>query len=584
MKAALAALCVLLAAGALAADPAKVLRLASFDIETLDPHQIDDDPSSQVAAAIFEGLYNWDYLASPARLAPVGAAALPEVTDDGRTWTMRLQPGILFTDDPAFNGKPRELTADDIVYSMKRVLDPTLKRGGSPSVTDIVIGARAVVDAAVKGGGRFDYDRPIEGLRALDRYTVQIRVSEPNYPIIEGFITAPAVAREVVAAAGGDIRTRTVGTGPYKLREWLHGSRVVLEANPAYRPVRFPESSDPRDAALVKSMQGVMLPQIGVIEINIIDEEVTRLLQFDRGKLDYVVLTAAVANRQIEGGKLKPEYVSRGVTRHVYPEPFLFQLYFNMRDPVVGGMDVPHIALRRAMALALDLDELVRVVYATQAMPANQLVPPRVAGHDPSLPPKPAFDPATANALLDKFGYAARDDAGYRKLPDGKPLSITLTLRTGGVSRETQTLVKKNMDAIGIRMEFRLSPFQELIKETHAGNYQMYSSGYGGTPSGYAELSQFYSRSSPTVNATRFSFPDYDRAYETFLRSPGGAAQIASAAKMSAIARVYAPSIPMIFRLENDLVQPWLKGFAPQVFDTYWKYLDIDLDKQRAAR
>ncbi|MEP6942026.1 MAG: ABC transporter substrate-binding protein [Betaproteobacteria bacterium] len=584
MKAALAGFCLLLATGAFAADPAKVLRLASFDIETLDPQQIDDDPSSQVASAIFEGLYNWDYLASPAKLAPVGAAALPEITDDGTTWTMRLQPGILFTDDPAFNGKPRELTADDIVYSMKRVLDPTLKRGGSPSVTDIVIGARAVVDAAAKGGARFDYDRPIEGLRVLDRYTVQIRVSEPNYPIIEGFITTVAVAREVVAAAGGDIRTRTVGTGPYKLREWLHGSRVVLEANPGYRPVHFPESSDPRDAALVRSMQGVMLPQIGVIEISVIEEEVTRLLQFDRGKLDYVVLTAAVANRQIEGGKLKPEYVSRGVARYVYPEPFLFELYFNMRDPVVGGMDVPHVALRRAMSLALDLDELVKVVYATQAMPANQLVPPRVAGHDPSLPPKPEFDPVIANALLDKVGYAARDAAGYRKLPDGRPLAITLTLRTGGVSRETQTLVKKNMDAIGLHMEFRLSPFQELIKETHAGNYQMYSSGYGGSPSGYAELSQFYSRSSPTVNTTRFSFPDYDRAYETFLRSPGGAAQIAAASKMSAIVRVYAPSIPMIFRLENDFVQPWLKGFAPQVFDTYWKYLDIDLDKQRAAR
>src|ERR1700687_1812628 len=93
MRVALALVCMLAAIGAwAAADPAKVLRLAVFDIETLDPQQIDDDPSSQVAAAIFEGLYDWDYLASPARLAPISATALPEIADNGKTWTMHLQP------------------------------------------------------------------------------------------------------------------------------------------------------------------------------------------------------------------------------------------------------------------------------------------------------------------------------------------------------------------------------------------------------------------------------------------------------------------------------------------------------------
>ena len=118
---------------------------------------------------------------------------------------------------------------------------------------------------------KFDYDRPIEGLRALDRYTLQLRLTEPNYPIIHDNLIRGAVAREVVEAAGGDIRARPVGTGPYRLREWKHGSRIVLEANPGYRAIRFPESSDPAHAALVRSMQGKTLPQIGVVEISIID-------------------------------------------------------------------------------------------------------------------------------------------------------------------------------------------------------------------------------------------------------------------------------------------------------------------------
>ena len=76
-----------------AADPGKVLRLASPDIETLDAQQYADDPSFQVLMAIFEPLYEWDYLASPPKLSPLTAAADPEVTDGGRTWTIRLKKG-----------------------------------------------------------------------------------------------------------------------------------------------------------------------------------------------------------------------------------------------------------------------------------------------------------------------------------------------------------------------------------------------------------------------------------------------------------------------------------------------------------
>src|SRR5712664_1161751 len=125
-----------------------------------------------------------------------------------------------------------------------------------------------------------NFDTPIEGLRALDRYTLQLRLNGVDYPSIRdllGFV--PASAREVVEAAGGDIRTRAVGTGPFKVREWKRGSRLVLEANPNYREVKFPESSERSNAALVGSMKGKRLPQIGVVEINFIEEEITRLLQ-----------------------------------------------------------------------------------------------------------------------------------------------------------------------------------------------------------------------------------------------------------------------------------------------------------------
>jgi ABC-type transport system substrate-binding protein len=559
-----------------AADPAKVLRIASPDIDTLDPQQYSDDPSFQVLMAIFEDLYEWDYLASPPRLSPLTATEAPEITDGGKTWTMHLRRGILFTDDPAFKGKPRELTADDYVYSYKRWLDPNGRRGGNPILTDLIIGARPVVDAARKSG-RFDFDRPIEGLRALGRYTLQIRLNEPNYPQLRDLLAfVGAVAREVVEAAGTDIRVRAVGTGPFKLREWRRGSRIVLEANPRYRGLSFPASDNPAHAALERSMRGKTLPQIGVVDIAVIDEDLPRLLEFEQGRLDYIALRGEVANRLVENGKLKPAYASRGVAYYVYPEPFAFSIYFNMADPALGGMQKERIALRRAMAMGLDVTELLKIVYAGQALPANQMVPPGVGGYDPNRSAKSLYDPAAARTLLDRFGYRKSGNGGYRTAPDGKPLKLTLSQRTGAVSREVETLWKKNMDAIGLAMDFNLAPFQEIIKALEKGQFQLYYGGFGGSPSGSAELIQLSAKQPQRVNVTQFRLPEYDRALDDFVRSDNDAEQIAAARRMSDIALAYMPQLPAAFRLESNFVQPWVRGFSPMVFSSYWKYLDLD--------
>ena len=570
-----------LAFAAHAADPAKVLRIAQYDIDTLDPQQYSDDPSFQVIMAIFEPVYEWDYLSPTPKLSPLTAAAPAEVTDGGRVWTIRLKRGILFTDDPAFKGKPRELVAEDYVYSYKRWLDPNGRRAGNPILTDLILGARPVVEAAKKAG-KLDFDAPIEGLRALDRYTLQIRMREPDYPNLRDMLSfCGAVAREVVEAAGPDLRARAVGTGAYRVKEWKRGSRLTLEANPGYREAYFPESDRKEDAELVRSMKGKRVPLAGTVEVNFIDEELTRLLLFEQGGLDFVQLRGEIATRLLADGKVKPEYAARGITRAVIAEPFLFSLYFNTKDPVVGGMTNERIALRRAIALGWDADTLIRIVLAGQAIPANQMVPPGVGGHDPELPVKSLYDPATARALLDRFGYDKRDADGFRRAPDGKRLTLTLSLRTGGVMREVQTLWKKNMEAIGLRTEFNVAPFQEIIKDLEKGKFQMYQGGFGGSPSGYNEHSQLHGRQPQRVNTVQFANAEYDRAAEAFLKSPSDEEQLAAARTMSAIARTYMPLLPVYFRLESNYVQPWLQGFRPGVFSSYWKYLDIDLARRK---
>ncbi|MEO6928503.1 MAG: ABC transporter substrate-binding protein, partial [Casimicrobiaceae bacterium] len=371
-----------------AADPHKVLRLSYNDIASLDPQQGTDIYSTRIASQIFEALYEFEYLATPSRVIPNTAQALPSISADGKTWTITLRKGIHFTDDAAFKGKPRELVAQDYVYSLERAMDPNLRNGGDPALSDELVGAHEVADAARKPGGKFDYDAPIAGLRATGRYTLQLQLAQPDYTMLERLAGLPAmaVAREVIEAAGVDVMTHPVGTGPYHLVEWKRASRVVLDANPHYRTLSFPSSNDPQQAALVASMRGKALPQVGRVEISIIEESQPSILAFEQGSLDLLGLGGNDIRAVFEGNHLKPALTRRGVTHVRYATPYLTFTYFNMKDPIVGGYGNAQIALRRAMTMGFNVDEMIRVLFAGNAQVANQLLPPGSSGFDPSLP------------------------------------------------------------------------------------------------------------------------------------------------------------------------------------------------------
>ena len=143
----------------------KVLRYPFEVSETgFDPAQLSDLYSRIVTAHLFEGLYRYDHLARPFKLKPCTAAGMPEVSDDFRVWTVRVQPGVYFQDDAAFKGKRRELVAEDYVYAYKRYFDPRWKSPALASLSELkMLGMAAVRDAAVKGKQAFGYDTTVEG-------------------------------------------------------------------------------------------------------------------------------------------------------------------------------------------------------------------------------------------------------------------------------------------------------------------------------------------------------------------------------------------------------------------------------------
>ena len=200
--------------------PQKVLRYAFRVAETsFDPTQINDIYSRIVTGHIFEALYTYDHLARPVKFKPLTATALPEATDGWRTWTMKVQPGIFYADDPAFGGKPRELVAEDYVYSLKRFADPAVKSPNWPSVQELrVLGLAELRQKAIDGKRPFDYDTPIEGLQALDRYTLRFTLGRPRPRFAENLAvghTFGAMAREVVEGYGDRIMEHPVNPMPY---------------------------------------------------------------------------------------------------------------------------------------------------------------------------------------------------------------------------------------------------------------------------------------------------------------------------------------------------------------------------------
>ena len=283
----------LAAVPAAAADMNKVIRhVFPAGEEGFDPAAAHDLYSGTVEQVIFETLLSYDYLARPAKLVPLTAEAMPQITDAGKTYTFRLRKGIHFTPDPAFKGVKRELVADDYVYSLKRLMDPKIRSPWTWLLDGKIVGLDEAAEQAKKTG-RFDYDAKVAGLEAVDRYTLRIRLKQPDYnlPYVLAHEPTGVVAREVVAAyadEGGRVMSNPVGTGPYKLANWIRSSKIVLEANPDYRGFVWDFKPGPgaEDAQIVKEMKGKKMPQVGRIEISIMEEDQARLLAFQSGEMD----------------------------------------------------------------------------------------------------------------------------------------------------------------------------------------------------------------------------------------------------------------------------------------------------------
>lgn len=578
---------------AFAADMNKVVRVAFRIAETsFDPVRESDRYSLFIMEAIFDSLLTYDYLARPVKLVPGVAEAMPEIADNGATYTFHIKKGVYFTDDPVFKGKKRELTAQDFAYSIRRFYDPALRSPNLYFFEGKIIGADEVMERAKKTG-KYDYDAPIAGLEVLDRYTLRIRLKQTdyNFQYILAMTMVVGVAREVIEFYGNESGSHPVGTGPFMLKEWRPSSKIVLEASPTYREEYF--SGTPgqtaEDHAIYESLKGKRLPIVGRVEVSIIEEPQPRWLAFLNNEHDYLEeLPNEFINTVAPNGKLAPSLVKRGIRAQFDPQLEVTLTYYNMRDPVIGGYTPEKVALRRAINLGYNLREEQMIARKGQAMLAESPIPPGAAGYDPNFHSIAMdYDPAKAKAMLDMFGYIDRDGDGYRELPDGKPLVLELASPPSAEYRDLDIVWKKSMDAIGINLQLKVEKWPDLNKESRASQLQLsnFLAWYADYPDGDNFLQLLYGpNSSPESNFANFDLPAFNRLYEQARKMPDSPERTRLYQQMTELFLAYAPWRLGMHRIWTNLNHPWLLNYKkhPIVLEV-WKYLDVDVAMQRKA-
>ncbi|HSW24987.1 MAG TPA: ABC transporter substrate-binding protein, partial [Burkholderiaceae bacterium] len=582
-----------LASPATAADAAapKVLRYAFPTAESgFDPAQVTDLYSNVVLAHIFEAPLEYEYLAQPVRVRTNTAAAQPEISADFRRFVFQIKPGIYFADDPAFKGQRRELTAQDYVYTIKRHYDPRWKSGKLYQFeSERIVGLSELRRETIEQKKPFDYDREVDGLRALDRYRFEARLALPS-PRFHQLFTDPAVtgavAREVVEFYGDRISEHPVGTGPFRLTEWRRSSRMVLERNPAYREVLYDEhasAGDTRRSAIAAKLKGRRMPMVDRVEVSVIEEPQPRWLSFLGDEQDVVErIPDHFCQQAVPNGQLAPHLVKRGIQLVRYQRNDVSVSYFAMEHPVVGGYAPEKVALRRAISLAVDVEREIRLARYGQAIPAQSHVAPQVWGYDPAFKSEMSeFDRAKARALLDLYGYVDRDGDGFRERPDGSPLTLEYGTQPDRTYRDLYEQWDINMKAIGVRMVPLIGQWSEHLKASRAGKLMMWGVAWSGGPDGETFLNLGYGPNKGQANHARFDLPAYNALFERQRVLPDGPERAALLEEAKRLMVAYMPYKVHVHRIWTDLSQPWVTGYHRNVFvREFWKYVDVDMNER----
>lgn len=582
-----------LTAASLPAVAQKVLQLPmrTDGPKSLDPAFGSTQYDNIAVSQIFETLVTFKYN-DPKTLEPLLLAELPTSSEDGKTLTFKLKPGVRFHDNACFpGGKGREVKSDDVFYSLKRLAD---RRTGLKNwwlLENTIEGLDAFKDAQnanLDAGKPFDYEAPVPGFKKISDSEFQIVLTKPVYRfqyVLAQFQTS-VVPREAVEKYGEDFFRNPVGTGPFVLESWTPKQRLLLNRNPGYHEVKYParDQWDREDRRRrMDRAAGQKVPFVDRMEFTMFVEDQPMWLQFDAGNIGYVEVPAEYFEQAFDKRtkQLKPELAAKGVSAHADPLlDFIFN-GFNMQDPVLGGLTPEGRALRQAITLAIDLNEINEAFYNGINIVYDGPIPPALDGHPEGGRAPKNYRGPTLDLAKKKLA-----DAGWPggRNAEGKKLVIRYYTSNGTTQQKQAEMYKRQIEALGVDFEPVVVDFSTLIESVNNKKAPMFGFAWGSDyPDGENNLALFYGpNESPGSNHYNYKNPAYDALYEKILAMKPSPERTAIYEQMRDMLIEDAPYTGSMARTRFYLMAPWILNCRPTERTWSWlKYLDVDDSKRQ---
>ena len=599
-------------------EPLALARLPQQWFEDAKGHRLpEDSPAGRVAETVYELELRDDL-----RYAPHPAFAK---NVDGSPRYLSLTPETLGQRRRPLDFETRAtrpVRAEDLAYQIKRLAHPEVHSPVGEWLADVVVGLRdlgeRLREAHEARGGEGPWldlrEFPLKGVEVLGPTRLRIRI-HGVYPQFRFWLAMPFFAPlpfEVDAFyAQPLLKSRNlildwypVGSGPYQLIDNNPNRQMVLARNPDFHPEHFPLPAEPEDLARgLDRESGKRLPLIDRIVFVLEKETIPYWSKFLQGYYDASGLASDNFDQAIQfsglgQAELTPAMTDKGIALETTVNPSILYLGFNMQDPVVGGLDAPHSALRRAISLAIDIEEFIAIFMNGRGIPAQGPIPPGIFGYEAG---EAGINPEVyrwvegrasrrpleeAKALLREAGYPGGMDPRTQR-----PLVLYLdTTLQGADDKPLLNWYRKQFQKLGLELVLRTTDYNQFQQKMAQGNAQLFRWGWNADyPDPENFLFLLFGPNSKALrggeNAANYQNPQFDQAFLEMRNLPDGPERLARIRALEALIRRDAPWVFGVHPQAFTLHHAWYHNSKPNLMaNNHLKYLRIDPEARALAR
>lgn len=449
------------------------------------------------------------------------------ISPDKKTYVFHLRPDVFFHNDPCFpGGRGRRMTAMDVEYSFKRIVDRTVASPGSWIFNDKI--------------------DPRDGFSALDDTTFQLKLVRPYNPIL-GILSmqyCSVVAREGVEQYGNDFRRHAVGTGPFQFVAWEEGQALVLKKNPRY---------------FEKDEKGVSLPYIDGIKVSFYDAKATEFLLFRQKKLDFINDIDASFKDEIltKKGRLRKDWEGKlQLQTHSYLNIEYLGILVDTANPLVKSSPLRFKKLRQAINYGFDREKMVLYLRNSLGTPATAgFVPAGLPSFDSTKVRGYHYNPSLARKLLREAGIS----------PGSQPV---ITLYTIPIYADIASYIVRQLEEIGLKVQVDVVQKSLLLDLTSNAKALFFRGSWiADYPDADNYLSVFYSKNPAPPNYTRYQNPVFDALFEKAITETNDSLRYQYYREADQVMMEDAPVVPLWYDEVVHLVQPNVRGFQPNALN-----------------